>query len=72
MVKNFLMKDLSGRGFSTSLGVRRMRQMFHDLKTVDDVLVTDAIDDLELGDTFDFDEVVGDHDFTATQVIRTK
>jgi hypothetical protein len=72
MEKQFLMKDISGRGYTRHLSEDEIKTTFKDAEGVDDVNIIDELFALGIGDKYDLDEWCMDSMWNATIIIRTK
>ncbi len=68
----FLLKDISGRGYTSSLGQDEMKRMFRGYLTVDKDRVVDELLNLDIGDTYDLGDNCISDNFNATVIIRIK
>lgn len=69
--KIFMVKDLSGRGFTATHTFSQLKETLGEEMTCDDELAIDAIDSLDVGDKFDCDNIIDSDSFTACHIIRT-
>jgi hypothetical protein len=72
MKKEFLMKDISGRGYTRFLDEDEIRETFKDTSTIDDISIIDELLYLDLGDKFDLEAWCLHGEWSATILIRTK
>jgi hypothetical protein len=72
MEKQFLMKDISGRGYTRRLSEDEIKTTFKDAEGVDEVNIIDKLLTLGIGDEYDLDEWCMDSEWSATIIIRTK
>lgn len=68
----FLLKDISGRGYTSILGQDEMKKMFRGYLTVDKDRVVDELLNLDIGDTYDLGDNCISDNFNAIVIIRTK
>ncbi len=68
----FLLKDISGRGYTSSLSQDEMKKMFRGYLTVDKDRIVDELLNLDIGDTYDLGDNCISDNFNATVIIRTK
>jgi hypothetical protein len=68
----FLLKDISGRGYTSNLSQDEMKKMFRGYLTVDKDRVVDELLNLDIGDTYDLGDNCISDNFNATVIIRTK
>lgn len=73
MAKEFLLKDISGRGYASSLTLEQAIEVFDGYYTIepDKERMDSFIKSMDLGQTFDCEDIDSD-DFSATILIRTK
>jgi hypothetical protein len=72
MEKQFLMKDISGRGYTRRLSEDEIKTTFKDAEGVDEVNIIDELLTLGVGDEYDLDEWCMNSMWNATIIIRTK
>ena len=70
--KEFILKDLSGRGYAFTINEEDVLEKFRDTEGVDDVNIVEEIMSLELGDKFDLESWCADGEWNATIIIRSK
>lgn len=73
MAKEFLLKDISGRGYASSLTLEQAIEVFDGYYTIepDKEPMKLVIDFMDLGQTFNCEDI-DSNDFSATILIRTK
>jgi hypothetical protein len=70
MEKTFMIIDRSGRGFTSNQTFSQLKDNLAEELTGDGELVIRVLDDLDLGDSFDCDNIIDSEFFTACEIIR--
>jgi hypothetical protein len=74
MEKQFLLKDITGRGYNSLLTYEQALEVFADYYTIepDKEPMKLVIEFMDLGQEFNCEDIDSTEDFTATILIRTK
>jgi hypothetical protein len=74
MEKQFLLKDITGRGYNSLLTYEQALEVFADYYTIepDKEPMKLVIEFMDLGQEFNCEDIDSTEDFTGTILIRTK
>lgn len=74
-MKEFLLKDVSGRGYTRNMTEQEALDLFAGYTLIDqpEETMESKIEGMDIGEIFDCGEIdAQDNEFTATKLIRTK